>query len=427
MNFYQLIEPYFILWTVSAGAFGACFGSFLNVVIWRVPRGETIIVDTSHCPKCKHKIRPWENIPIISWLALRGKCSSCRMSISPRYIFVESLTALLWLTIWLHAWRLWSQHLVHPQLPYWPFALVCAYIVLITVLVALTFIDIDHRIIPDGIIIFGLVVALTMAIAWPSSHEFTSPPMSLDNLRHKPVLFIVCRALGSHAKVVLESARWLSVIDCIGGVLLGGGILFGMSEIGKLVYGKRTNRRKEAIEFCMNKNEIQYEEETDPWEDLFIREKDKLVIKGKLTLLKLRRKSKVKCPDPLPEQDEYIIDENGLHLGEVIVPLEDFKDVRMTVTEWVEPLEPMGLGDATLMAMIGAFLGPGSVLMILCLASILGASFGVLGMIGRAKKLGVAIPFGPYIAIATFFYILFDDLFFELYVKLLSRMLVFQG
>ena len=141
----------------------------------------------------------------------------------------------------------------------------------------------------------------------------------------------------------------------------------------------------------------------------------------------VRRKSKVQCPDPLPEQEEYVIDENGLQVGEVVVPLEDFKDIRMTVTEWIEPLEPMGLGDATLMAMIGAFLGPGSVLMILCLASILGSFFGVLGMIGRTKKLGVAIPFGPYIAIATFFYILFDDLFFELYKKLLIKVLTSMG
>ena len=77
--------------------FGACIASFLNVVIWRAPRGESIVSPPSHCPKCSSPIRWWQNIPILSWLALRGRCAACKAPISPRYICVEALGGVLFL------------------------------------------------------------------------------------------------------------------------------------------------------------------------------------------------------------------------------------------------------------------------------------------------------------------------------------------
>ena len=81
----KFILAFFSFWL------GACIASFLNVVIWRVPRGESIVSPPSHCPKCNAPIKWWQNIPILSWLALRGKCANCRAAISPRYIGVELL------------------------------------------------------------------------------------------------------------------------------------------------------------------------------------------------------------------------------------------------------------------------------------------------------------------------------------------------
>ena len=81
--------------------FGACIASFLNVVIWRAPRGESIVSPPSHCPKCSSPIRWWQNIPILSWLALRGRCAACKAPISPRYILVELLGGLLFLAVFL--------------------------------------------------------------------------------------------------------------------------------------------------------------------------------------------------------------------------------------------------------------------------------------------------------------------------------------
>ena len=91
----RFIVGFFSFWT------GATIASFLNVVIWRVPRGESIVSPPSHCPKCGAAIRWWQNIPILSWLALRGKCASCRAPISPRYIFVEALGGALFLAAFL--------------------------------------------------------------------------------------------------------------------------------------------------------------------------------------------------------------------------------------------------------------------------------------------------------------------------------------
>src|SRR5881397_832756 len=76
-------------------AVGACVGSFLNVVIWRLPRGQSIVSPPSHCPKCDRKLNWFDNIPIVAWIALRGRCRFCGEPISPRYPIVEAITALL--------------------------------------------------------------------------------------------------------------------------------------------------------------------------------------------------------------------------------------------------------------------------------------------------------------------------------------------
>src|SRR4051812_16760655 len=131
-----------------AAIVGACAGSFLNVVIWRVPRGESIVSPPSHCPNCNARIKARDNIPIVSWLLLRGRCRNCGEPISARYPLVEATVAVLFAAItavngldWDLAWQL-------------PFA---------AVLVALAAIDLDLHIIPNKIIypaaVWGVVSA----------------------------------------------------------------------------------------------------------------------------------------------------------------------------------------------------------------------------------------------------------------------------
>lgn len=135
--------------TTAAGAaiaavFGAVFGSFLNVVIWRLPRGENLATPPSACPSCGTAIKPYDNIPIVSWLLLRGKCRNCGARISARYPLVEALTAALLAACVL---RFGADRDV--WLP----------IVFVLVLVPIIFIDLDHRIIPNKITYPAAVVA----------------------------------------------------------------------------------------------------------------------------------------------------------------------------------------------------------------------------------------------------------------------------
>ena len=130
-----------------AGGFGLIFGSFLNVVAYRLPRGESLARPASRCPGCDAPIKPYDNVPVLSWLALRGRCRSCKAAIAWRYPLVELATALLLaLTV----------VVIGPNENVW---LGLAFVLL---LVPVTVIDIDFRIIPNKLMILGTVVALAI-------------------------------------------------------------------------------------------------------------------------------------------------------------------------------------------------------------------------------------------------------------------------
>jgi leader peptidase (prepilin peptidase)/N-methyltransferase len=141
------------LLAVVCGVFGLLVGSFLNVVIWRVPRGESIVRPPSHCPGCDTPIAPRDNIPVLSWLLLRGKCRHCGVRISARYPLVELGTGLLFAVIALNRGP-------HADLP--------AFLYLAAISVALALIDLDTKRLPNVIVLPSYVVAavlLTVAAA----------------------------------------------------------------------------------------------------------------------------------------------------------------------------------------------------------------------------------------------------------------------
>jgi leader peptidase (prepilin peptidase)/N-methyltransferase len=130
---------------VSYAAFiGALFGSFFNVVAYRLPRGESLSRPRSRCPGCETPIKPYDNVPILSWLALRGKCRACGSRISPRYPLVEAGTALLCGLVVLAKGL--DKDAVLP-------------LVMVLLMVPVTLIDLDHRIIPNKLMILGAVLA----------------------------------------------------------------------------------------------------------------------------------------------------------------------------------------------------------------------------------------------------------------------------
>ncbi|MCL1926737.1 MAG: prepilin peptidase [Syntrophorhabdaceae bacterium] len=137
---------------------GACIGSFLNVVICRLPLDQSIVFPASRCPGCGRPIRPRENIPILSFLLLRGRCAGCGSRISPRYPLVELLTAAGFAAIAWHNSDVW---------------MLARDILFFTLLVPIIFIDIDHRIIPDELSLGGLAAGIALSFLpggdWKSS------------------------------------------------------------------------------------------------------------------------------------------------------------------------------------------------------------------------------------------------------------------
>jgi leader peptidase (prepilin peptidase)/N-methyltransferase len=124
------------LLVLLCGLLGLAIGSFLNVVIWRVPRKESVVRPPSHCPQCGTPIRPVDNVPVLSWLLLRGKCRHCGLPIPVRYPLVEASNGVLFASVAIRFGATW-------ELP--------AYLVLTAALLAISIIDLEHFIVPDRI------------------------------------------------------------------------------------------------------------------------------------------------------------------------------------------------------------------------------------------------------------------------------------
>ena len=182
------LPTYFIV--IAVAAVGAVIGSFLNVVIHRVPREESVAFPASHCPSCGTAIRPYDNVPVVSWAVLRGRCRSCRAPISARYPAVELLTAVLFaLTFVLHSGFTLSL----------PFDLA-----FVAALVALVFIDAEHMILPNVITYPGAALALVARAVVPNLY-----------------------GVGAFAAAHPELPAWLlSLGGAVLGALVGGGFLW---------------------------------------------------------------------------------------------------------------------------------------------------------------------------------------------------------
>jgi leader peptidase (prepilin peptidase)/N-methyltransferase len=143
-----------IVWAVMAGVFGLAVGSFLNVVIYRVPAGESVVSPASRCPACGSPIRRRHNVPVLGWLVLRGRCHDCRTPISARYPLVEAGTGVLFAAV---TWRLLALDM--------PWALP-AYLYLVAAGIALAMIDIDTKRLPNAIVLPSYpVVAVLLTLA----------------------------------------------------------------------------------------------------------------------------------------------------------------------------------------------------------------------------------------------------------------------
>lgn len=189
--------------------FGACWGSFMNVCIWRIPREESVVKPRSHCPKCNMMITWRDNIPLLSWLALHGKCRKCGQPISVRYPSVELITAILFVGIW----KLYGPLSVIGEAVGMTqsLAFVGFYFLLTFGLVMSSYIDIDHMYLPDRVTKGSMILGVLAS--------FIFPVLQAPAIGPTP----------THLAAVINSGL---------GLLLGGGLLWGVAILGKFIFKK---------------------------------------------------------------------------------------------------------------------------------------------------------------------------------------------
>jgi leader peptidase (prepilin peptidase) / N-methyltransferase len=336
----------FHFWSLTFFTLGCITGSFLNVCIHRLPLGMSIVTPSSHCPHCKYSIPFYLNIPLVTWLALRGRCKNCGAPISPRYFIVELLTGAAFLGCWL----------AFGEKSAW---LAIVYAIFLAGLITATFIDFEHFIIPDEITLGGMAVGFAASFFLPLLHDANTLPIGL--LRS---------ALGAGA---------------------GAGIIYAILRLGKLLFGRQ--RLKLAgetkivfLESCMHlpDKEIAYEE-------LFYRKSDAIELRART----------VELVDRSYKDVTVRLSPSVLQIGDEKINPDTVPCMEAVSAEIILPREAMGLGDVKFMGAIGAFIGWQGVVFSLMVSSMVGAAAGVVLISMRRREWSSRMPYGPYIALAA--------------------------
>ncbi len=343
------------LWLVPAFLIGACIGSFLNVVIYRLPLGMSVNdPKRSFCPHCKQPIPLWLNLPLVSWLYLRGRCKNCREPIAFRYFAVELLTALAFATVW---W-LFGPPAVGVVVCLW---------VLVALLIAIAFIDAEHLIIPVGLTWTGAVVGLVACAVWPQLPVMAGVP-------------------GNRLAAVMQGGvGW--VVGFIGlGIVV---------ELGKLAFGKKDLRFEQAVAWSLREPETDADpmhfvikDEAIAWWDIYNRKSDRLLVEA----------TDIRVDGESVGGGLLVIREEEIQLPDgAIRRLAKLQSLDGMATRAVIPREAMGAGDGHLLGMIGAFFGWTGVFFALFSGCVFALVMAGIGRIGFGRQL----PFGPSLALGA--------------------------
>lgn len=340
------------IWLIPVGMIGVCIGSFLNVVIYRLPLGMSVNKPRrSFCPLCKKQLSLWQNLPIVSWLCLCGKCGHCAAPIPFRYMAVEMVTAALFVLTW------W---LFPPQVVVFIWALMALF-------VAITWIDAEHLIIPTNLTWAGSAIGLIACAVWPQLPALSG----------------------------FGGMWWQGVLSGGIGWTTGFFGLWAVVEFGKMAFGKKAMKFDKEVEwflrepvgdddpmlFVINGEEV-------PWWDIFSRKTDRLVVDATGVIVDGEESGPGKL----------IIHESGIELADGrVFELAEMKSLSGRARGAVIPREAMGMGDVHLLGMIGAFFGWTGVLFSLFAASLFAIVAALIGRIGFGKQL----PFGPFLAMGA--------------------------
>ena len=404
---------------------GAGIGSFLNVVIYRLPLGMSVNEPRrSFCPSCK-KLIPWyQNLPLLSWLLLRGRCSSCGSKISVRYFLVEALVAVLFYAVFRCFGGEWADlRIWGPQ--------VLAYWILLALLVAGTFIDLEHFILPHEITGGGTFAGLLCAFWTPVLME-----QERDAHRLGLTISFLSAALGlGLIWTVLEVGKLLfgrlsfrqrppfvqKLHDSLGGGFLSKRVddLMGMFLGSKWIdrpaaWSIYEPGPEDPPVFKFNTGTKEEDATTYPWDHIFSRERDHLTIDCTTVTVNDRTWANVLVDATM---EVLTIRQNKADRTGEPIQWEGVKKLEGRLTSFILPREAMGMGDMFFMAMIGSFLGWKGVLFTIMAGSFIGAIFGAVPrLVGRASWTA-NIPFGPYLAAGAGLYVFYGPQWIERYLE----------
>jgi len=340
----------FHFWSLVFFVFGCNIGSFLNVCIHRLPLGQSVVSPPSHCPHCKYSIPWYLNIPLVTWLWLRGKCRNCGAPISVRYFLVELLTGITFLSCW---------DVFGRQSP----VLALVYCLFLAGLIAATFIDFEHFIIPDEITIGGMMIGFVISIFFWRLHD--------------------------------RDALVGSVKESLLGLGAGAGLIYGILRLGKLLFGRQKIEVPPGAKIVFSETGVYLGDKEIPYEELFYRRSDVVTLHAQT----------VELADRCYRDVRVRLTPQKLQIGDDEFNPEQVPHMEAASAEVVLPREAMGFGDVKFMGAIGAFLGWQSVIFSLMVSSIIGSVVGIALIAMRKREWSSRLPYGPYIALAAAFWI----------------------
>lgn len=333
----------FHFWTGVFLCLGAIVGSFLNVCIHRLPLGQSLLRPGSRCPHCETPI-PWRfNLPLVSWLWLRGRCAFCHAPIRPRYFYVELITALTFAACWVVSGE---------ESP----GLALAQCILLAGLLAATLIDWEHFIIPDQITLGGVGAGLLLSFLVPSLHQADSPASSLQ------------RALI--------------------GAAVGGALIYAVVRAGKLAFGRQHIALAPRSPLRFAEESLVLPDREIPYEELLYRRRDCIRFLAHT----------VELVDRCYRNALVEVTRERVRIAGDEFSFADLPGFEATADDIELPREVMGQGDVKFMAAIGAFLGWQAVLFSLMVSALTGSVFGLTLVALRRHARSAPMPYGPFIA-----------------------------
>lgn len=345
----------FHFWSACFFTFGCLVGSFLNVCIYRMPLDLSVVSPPSHCPHCKYAIPFYLNVPLVTWLALKGRCKNCGAPISPRYFIVELITGLAFLGCWLAFGD--QNNSLHSLLT----ALV--YGIFLAGLICATFIDFEHFIIPDEITLGGIGAGFAVSFLLPSLHG--------------------------------AKTNAAGMVQGFLGIVVGAGIIYAVLRLGKLLFGRQKLKLPPDTKIIFTETAVCLPDQEIPYEELFYRKSDTVVLQAR----------RVELVDRCYQDVAVRLSISALQIGDEKINPADVAHLEAVSGEIILPREAMGFGDVKFMGAIGAFIGWQGAIFSLMVSSLIGAAVGTVLIVLRKREWSSRMPYGPYIAAAAVIYL----------------------